>query len=69
MRTSDGAHIRCLLATLFFRYMPDLIDRRPGLLGGAAAASHRTDQSPSKGMDKYVYTYSDDEYCSASWPS
>ncbi len=22
---SDGAHIRCLLATLFFKYMPDLI--------------------------------------------
>ena len=22
---SDGAHIRCLLTTLFFKYMPDLI--------------------------------------------
>ena len=27
---SDGAHIRCLLATLFFKYMPELIARRAG---------------------------------------
>ena len=27
---SDGAHIRCLLATLFFKYMPDLITSTAG---------------------------------------
>jgi DNA gyrase subunit B len=57
---SDGAHIRCLLATLFFRYMPDLI--RDGRVFSAVPPLHRIELSnPKKGMDKYVYTYSDDE--------
>ena len=57
---SDGAHIRCLLATLFFKYMPDLIaDRR---VYTAVPPLHRIEISnPKKGMEKYVYTYSDDE--------
>ncbi len=57
---SDGAHIRCLLATLFFTYMPDLI--RDGRVYTAVPPLHRIELSnPKKGMDKYVYTYSDDE--------
>jgi DNA gyrase subunit B len=57
---SDGAHIRCLLATLFFKYMPDLI--REGRVFTAVPPLHRIEISnPKKGMDKYVYSYSDDE--------
>jgi DNA gyrase subunit B len=57
---SDGAHIRCLLATLFFKYMPDLITG--GRVFAAVPPLHRIELSnPKKGMDKYVYTYSDHE--------
>jgi DNA gyrase subunit B len=57
---SDGAHIRCLLATLFFKYMPDLITE--GRVFSAVPPLHRIEISqPKKGMEKYVYTYSDDE--------
>ncbi len=57
---SDGAHIRCLLATLFFKYMPDLITA--GRVYTAVPPLHRIEISnPRKGQDKYVYTFSDDE--------
>ena len=57
---SDGAHIRCLLATLFFKYMPDLVTQ--GRVYSAVPPLHRIEISnPKKGQDKYVYTYSDDE--------
>jgi len=57
---SDGAHIRTLLATLFFKYMPGLISA--GRVYSAVPPLHRIELSnPKKGMDKYVYTYSDDE--------
>ncbi len=57
---SDGAHIRCLLATLFFKYMPELI--ATGRVFSAVPPLHRIELSnPKKGMDKYVYTYSDAE--------
>jgi DNA gyrase subunit B len=57
---SDGAHIRCLLATLFFRYMPDLVTQ--GRVYTAVPPLHRIElTNPKKGMDKYVYTYSDPE--------
>lgn len=57
---SDGAHIRCLLATLFFKYMPDLIAQ--GRVFTAVPPLHRIEISnPRKGQEKYVYTYSDDE--------
>jgi DNA gyrase subunit B len=57
---SDGAHIRCLLATLFFKYMPALITE--GRVFSAVPPLHRIELSnPKKGMDKYVYTYSDAE--------
>ena len=57
---SDGSHIRCLLATLFFKYMPELI--ASGRVYTAVPPLHRIElTNPKKGMDKYVYTYSDDE--------
>ncbi|MCW2795350.1 MAG: topoisomerase subunit [Nocardioides sp.] len=57
---SDGAHIRCLLATLFFKYMPDLITQ--GRVFSAVPPLHRIEISqPKKGQERYVYTYSDDE--------
>ena len=57
---SDGAHIRCLLATLFFTYMPDLITE--GRVYSAVPPLHRIElTNPMKGMDKYVYTYTDAE--------
>jgi DNA gyrase subunit B len=55
---SDGAHIRCLLATLFFRYMRPLIE--VGRVFTAVPPLHRIElTNPKRGMDKYVYTYSD----------
>jgi len=57
---SDGAHIRCLLATLFFKYMPDLVTQ--GRVYTAVPPLHRIELSnPKKGMEKYIYTYSDPE--------
>jgi DNA gyrase subunit B len=57
---SDGAHIRCLLATLFFKYMPDLVTE--GRVFTAVPPLHRIElTNPKKGMEKYVYTYSDPE--------
>jgi len=57
---SDGAHIRCLLATLFFTYMPGLIAE--GRVYSAVPPLHRIELSnPRKGMDRYLYTYSDAE--------
>ncbi|MGI8523057.1 MAG: DNA gyrase/topoisomerase IV subunit B [Nocardioides sp.] len=57
---SDGAHIRCLLATLFFKYMPELITEKR--VYTAVPPLHRIELSnPKKGMDKYIYTYSDVE--------
>jgi DNA gyrase subunit B len=57
---SDGAHIRCLLATLFFTYMPDLITS--GRVYSAVPPLHRIElTNPKKGSEKYVYTYSDAE--------
>jgi DNA gyrase subunit B len=58
---SDGAHIRCLLATLFFRYMRELVDA--GRVYSAVPPLHRFElTNPKKGMEKYLYTYSDHEY-------
>ncbi|MGL5808753.1 MAG: DNA gyrase/topoisomerase IV subunit B [Nocardioides sp.] len=57
---SDGAHIRCLLATLFFKYMPQLI--HAGRVYTAVPPLHRIELiNPRRGVDRYVYTYSDAE--------
>ena len=47
----DGAHIRCLLLTLFHRYMRPDGRGRPGLRRRAAAAPHRGHQ-PRRGQDE-----------------
>ena len=58
---SDGAHIRCLLATLFFTYMRPLIEA--GRVYTAVPPLHRFELShPKRGQEKYLYTYSDAEY-------
>jgi len=57
---TDGAHIRCLLATLFHKHMHELLTARR--VYSAVPPLHRIELSnPKRGMDKYVYTYSDDE--------
>ena len=58
---SDGAHIRCLLATLFFRYMRPMVEA--GRVYSAVPPLHRFElTNPRKGQDKFIYTYSDAEY-------
>jgi DNA gyrase subunit B len=58
---SDGAHIRTLLATLFFRYMRPLVEA--GRVYTAVPPLHRFElTNPKKGQDKFLYTYSDAEY-------
>ena len=57
---SDGAHIRCLLATLFFRYMRPLVEA--GRVFSAVPPLHRLELiNPKKNQDKYEYTYSDQQ--------
>jgi DNA gyrase subunit B len=56
----DGAHIRCLLLTLFHRYL------RPMLAAGRVFAAvpplHRIElAAPRKGQPRYRYTYTDGE--------
>ncbi len=57
---TDGAHIRCLLATLFHNHMRELL--LEGRVFTAVPPLHRIELSnPKKGMERYLYTYSDDE--------
>jgi DNA gyrase subunit B len=56
----DGAHIRCLLLTLFHRYMRPMVEA--GRVFAAVPPLHRIEiTNPGKGGQKYVYTYSDAE--------
>ncbi|RCG25051.1 type IIA DNA topoisomerase subunit B [Sphaerisporangium album] len=56
----DGAHIRCLLLTLFHRYMRPMIEA--GRVFAAVPPLHRIEvTNPGRGKDKYIYTYSDAE--------
>ncbi|HWF82005.1 MAG TPA: DNA topoisomerase IV subunit B [Streptosporangiaceae bacterium] len=56
----DGAHIRCLLLTLFHRYMRPMVDA--GRVFAAVPPLHRIElTNPKKGAEKYIYTYSDAE--------
>ncbi|MGQ4515488.1 DNA gyrase subunit B [Streptomyces sp. DW26H14] len=56
----DGAHIRCLLLTLFQRYMRPMVEA--GRVFAAVPPLHRVELvQPKKGQDRYVYTYSDAE--------
>ena len=54
----DGAHIRCLLLTLFHRYMRPMVDA--GRVFAAVPPLHRIELlNPKKGEERYIYTYSD----------
>ncbi len=54
----DGAHIRCLILTLLFKYMRPLIE--DGRVFAAVPPLHRIEISGAKKGD-FHYTYSDDE--------
>jgi DNA gyrase subunit B len=56
----DGAHIRILLLTLFFRYMRPMVDA--GRVFAAVPPLHRVEVIGGGGKkNEYVYTYSDAE--------
>jgi DNA gyrase subunit B len=56
----DGAHIRCLLLTLFHRYMRPMVEA--GRVFAAVPPLHRIEvTNPGRGQNKYVYCYSDAE--------
>jgi DNA gyrase subunit B len=56
----DGSHIRCLLLTLFQRYMRPMVEA--GRVFAAVPPLHRIELiQPKRGQDKYIYTYSDGE--------
>ena len=56
----DGAHIRTLLLTLFFRYMRPLV--QAGRVYAAVPPLHRIEVSGGKGGKKrYIYTHSEDQ--------
>ncbi len=56
----DGAHIRTLLLTLFYRYMRPMVDA--GRVFAAVPPLHRIElTNPRKGQSRYIYTYSDSE--------
>jgi DNA gyrase subunit B len=56
----DGAHIRTLLLTLFFRYMRPLVEA--GRVFAAVPPLHRVEiVNPGSKKNEYVYTYSDAE--------
>ncbi len=54
----DGAHIRILLLTLFYRYMRPLIEH--GHVYAAVPPLHRIALTGAR-KGEYIYTYSDDE--------
>jgi DNA gyrase subunit B len=56
----DGAHIRCLLLTLLYRYMKPMLD--DGRVFAAIPPLHRIETMGGGGKKgEYIYTYSDDE--------
>jgi DNA gyrase subunit B len=56
----DGAHIRCLLLTLFNRYLRPMLEA--GRVFAAVPPLHRIElANRRKGQEKYLYTYSDAE--------
>jgi DNA gyrase subunit B len=56
----DGAHIRCLLLTLFYRYMRPMLEA--GRVFAAVPPLHRIEVVGSgRKANEYIYTYSDAE--------
>ncbi len=56
----DGAHIRCLLLTLFHRYMRPMVEA--GRVFAAVPPLHRIElTNPGRGQEKYIYCYTDAE--------
>ena len=61
----DGAHIRCLLLTLIYRYMRPMLEA--GRVYAAVPPLHRIElanprrKRGAKPQDRYIYTYSDAE--------
>jgi DNA gyrase subunit B len=56
----DGAHIRTLLLTLFYRYLRPMVEA--GRVFSGVPPLHRIElTNPRKGQQKYLYTYSDPE--------
>jgi len=54
----DGAHIRCLLLTLFYRYMRPLVDA--GRVYAAVPPLHRIEvMAAGRARNEIVYTYSE----------
>ena len=57
----DGAHIRCLLLTLFLRHLRPMVEA--GRVFAAVPPLHRIEVArPPKGQERYVYTYSEAEF-------
>jgi DNA gyrase subunit B len=56
----DGAHIRCLLLTLVFKYLRPMLES--GRVYATVPPLHRVELKGARGDDRYIYTYSDLEY-------
>ena len=57
----DGAHIRTLLLTLFFRYMRPLVEAGRVYAAVPPAAPHRGRQRRRRKANEVIYTYSEAE--------